>query len=181
MSGDDFVSSFEERQLLKQDSFELSTMKAVLKQLGWGTKRIAAAERDAGDGNFNWEWFNNQELFPLELTSKRIFSYNFAEVFTAPHKSEAARVYFAAFDNWIAVKRFDLERFAMIFKVHGGGRVLLTNYTGISSALPRFLLPLRKGQVHSLMSFSKFFSVHFGDPEFDDLEEYYLGNGDANE
>ncbi len=180
MSGDDFVNSFEERQLAKQDSFELSTMKAVLKQLGWETRRIAAAEREAGDGNFTWEWLNNQELIPIELLSKRIFSYNFAEIFAAPHKSKAAGVYFAEFDAWMRIGHTENERFAMIFKVHGGGRVLLTNYTSIACTLPRFLLPARKGQIHSLMSFNKFFSVHFGNPELDDSEELYPDSGSTD-
>jgi hypothetical protein len=170
--GDEFISSFEERQIKRQDDFQASTLKAVLKQLSWTPKQIAVAQREAGE-DMGWEWFNAQDLIPVEVTSKRIFSYNFAEVFTAPHKSQAAQVYFDAYDTWAKTPRTEARWFAMIFKVHGGGRVLFTDYTAIAGTLPRFLLPIRKGRVHSLMTFSQFFSRHFGNPELDDVEELY--------
>jgi hypothetical protein len=171
MSGDEFISSFEERQIRRQDEFQVSTLKQVLKQLGWDAKRIRKAQWDAGD-EFGWEWFNAQELIPVDLTSKRVFSYNFADLFTAPHKSEAAGIYFDSFDTWIKAPQ-DSKWFGMIFKVHRGGRVLLTNYTAIAGTLSRFLLPMRKGQVHSLMAFPRFFSAHFGNPESDEPEDIY--------
>lgn len=172
MSAEDFISSFEERQILKQEDFQASTLKQVLKQLGWEARRIRHAQLEAGD-EFGWDWLNDQELIPVDILSKRIFTYSFAELFEAPHRSIAAGVYFDAFDTWVKVLRTEPKWFAMIFKVHGGGRVLLTNYTAIAGTLPRFLLPIRKGHVHSLMAFGKFFSQHFGNPELDNPEDLY--------
>lgn len=106
-------------QAKQQESFERSSVKLTLKHLGASNMQIRMLEAQHGE-YFGWQWFNDLGVVPAEVTSLRVFSYNFWQMYFKEGTGELV----AALRS---LGLFDGADRAVIFQVQGCGRQVATN------------------------------------------------------
>lgn len=105
----------------KKESFERSTLKLVLRNLGASAGRIKGWECELGPA-FDWNWFNGQGWMHCQLVSDRIFSYDLIGLLTETVRMKdpvVANYYQHVRETW---DRNQFVRFAVIFKCYERGR-----------------------------------------------------------
>lgn len=115
----------------KVGRFEQSTLDVVLGKLGYSASEIAEYRRCVGDPElWNFEWFNGAGFVPFAVEATRVFRFDLAEAFFRPTASKLLKAY------WERRKAFpEDEEYALIVKVAGWGRVVLTDVEPCSTSI----------------------------------------------
>jgi len=151
---DEFISAFSaSTEDDKQEAFEQSTLKLVLKQLGATTRNISIWENELGT-EFSFDWFNTQGFVTPHVRSFRVFTFNFVEAFTRPTKSPLVEMFRKAEGELGAG-----EPLCVIFKCYKLGRLSATN---IKVPDMTHLHISAGGATLNILPFAKFFSERYG-------------------
>jgi hypothetical protein len=137
----------------KQESFETSTIKAILRQCKMTAAEIKHLEHELGPA-LTWDWLNEQPYFDFRVGSERAFSFSFEELLTAPSGHPIVN----------AFKRFYADEpgaGALVFKVFDHGRWVATNLVTSDDTCIRVVLPDLK---LNILSFSAFFARRTSEP-----------------
>lgn len=106
-------------QVEKIESFEVSTVAAILRQMG-ATSRAIDRLKETYGVHFGPSWFNQDFEYDdnTELVVHREFRFNFGELFTKPQASPIVEAFSKVLHS--------VEYPTMIFKAHEVGRLVLT-------------------------------------------------------
>jgi len=117
---DDFLGRFSgSNEDDKQDQFEASSLKLVLRQLGCPNQRVEQLKRELGP-DFGADWFNNQGWIGPDLKFHRIFKFKLDEFLTKPKKHPVILAYEQFF------KEHNGNDLIMVFKAFELGRMVIT-------------------------------------------------------
>lgn len=144
---DDVVQAFApQTEEQKQLSFEASTIRLVLAQLGYTSREIDIYSNKEA---FTVDWFNDNSFMAPALVVQRIFDFNFAELLGATPKHPIVTA-------WQEIDTFyEGEFFCWVFKVSGDSRMVATNVDVSDQSHLRVNVANTK---FSVVPFNKFFA-----------------------
>lgn len=144
---DDVVQAFApQTEEQKQASFEASTIRLVLAQLGFTSREIDIySQKEA----FTVDWFNDNSFMAPALVVQRIFDFNFTELLAATPKHPIVTAWKEISEYYIG------SHFCWVFKVSGDSRMVATNVDVDDRSHLRVIVGDTK---FSVVPFNKFFA-----------------------
>ena len=159
MSAGDLIRwTLENRQSEREASFEESTLKLVMAQMGCPRPRLKQLAQDMGDG-FGWNWFNSNGWLDFTVGSTRIPEFNFEQLWTKPAGHPVTLAFHEFHDSAPGAA-------ALVFRCFGLGRLVATNVEP-GEPKTRIQVPGRPsyGSGYSVLPFADFFTTYQKEPD----------------
>lgn len=160
MSGEEFLESAfgRDSDLEKVEQFEQSTLKLLLRRIGWTKRDIDIEAAELGPG-FTFDWFNEQGLADFPIFADRCFHFNIQELLTKPLKCPLIQQFH---ERWVANGREDM---AVIFKAFNLGRIVVTKSVERTHGAPCIVTLIEPETPVYIQTWDVFCPTHFTEEE----------------